>query len=152
MEGSFIIQLWRPFRPPFLILWFDYRDQPSCTDHRTVVDLFGRVSYMGINRTRPASIRKDMHTGRVFYFPALCLECRLKGSFAPHTGRSNEARLLLRSGCSSIRCRRPRAAGNARHSIVIPEAIRNRPISITEVREFSQFVGHAPTRSRVSAD
>lgn len=29
------------------------------------------MSYFDINRTRPASVRKDMHTGRVFCFQAL---------------------------------------------------------------------------------
>lgn len=39
---------------------------------RTVIDLFCFIPYMGTNRTRPASVRKDMHTGRVFYFGAPC--------------------------------------------------------------------------------
>ena len=38
------------------------RDEPSTT----VIDLLGSTAYLQVNRTRPASIRKDMHTGRVF--------------------------------------------------------------------------------------
>jgi hypothetical protein len=33
-----------------------------------LVDLLEILAYGGVNRTRPASIRKDMHTGRVFCF------------------------------------------------------------------------------------
>lgn len=29
------------------------------------------MAYLDSNRTRPASVRKDMHTGRVFCFQAL---------------------------------------------------------------------------------
>ena len=46
---------------------------------------------------------------------ALLTACR-EGRFAPHLSRSNEARLLAKSGRSSVRCRRPRAVGNVRHS------------------------------------
>lgn len=37
----------------------------------TAIDLLGYPAYLGLNRTRPASVRKDMHTGRVFCFQAL---------------------------------------------------------------------------------
>ncbi len=36
-----------------------------------VIALLGIGPYVSINRTRPASVRKDMHTGRVFYFSRL---------------------------------------------------------------------------------
>lgn len=36
----------------------------------SVIDLLDFDAYVGVDRTRPASIRKDMHTGRVFYFRA----------------------------------------------------------------------------------
>ena len=40
---------------------------------KSVIALLGFAAYLGANRTRPASIRKDMHTGRVFYFgPFAC--------------------------------------------------------------------------------
>ncbi len=39
--------------------------------HRKVIDLLGIGAYVTTNRTRPASIRKDMHTGRVFCFRPL---------------------------------------------------------------------------------
>lgn len=35
-----------------------------------VIDLLEGAVYQDVNRTRPASVRKDMHTGRVFYFQA----------------------------------------------------------------------------------
>src|SRR3546814_20032292 len=35
---------------------------------RTGFDLIGFLFYMAANRTRPASVLKDMHTGRVFYW------------------------------------------------------------------------------------
>jgi hypothetical protein len=37
----------------------------------TLIDLLGYPAYFTLNRTRPASVRKDMHTGRVFCFQAL---------------------------------------------------------------------------------
>ncbi len=37
----------------------------------SVIDLLGYTAYFTLNRTRPASVRKDMHTGRVFCFQAL---------------------------------------------------------------------------------
>lgn len=37
----------------------------------TLIDLLGIAAYFKLNRTRPASVRKDMHTGRVFCFQAL---------------------------------------------------------------------------------
>lgn len=36
-----------------------------------LVDLLEGAAYQNDNRTRPASVRKDMHTGRVFCFRAL---------------------------------------------------------------------------------
>ena len=42
-------------------------DKPSAT----VIDLLGSPAYLQTNRTRPASVRKDMHTGRVFCFQLL---------------------------------------------------------------------------------
>jgi hypothetical protein len=36
-----------------------------------LIDLLGYAAYFELNRTRPASVRKDMHTGRVFCFQAL---------------------------------------------------------------------------------
>lgn len=35
-----------------------------------IIDLLEGAAYQDANRTRPASVRKDMHTGRVFYFRA----------------------------------------------------------------------------------
>lgn len=40
------------------------RDGPRTS----VIDLLGSAAYLQGNRTRPASVRKDMHTGRVFCF------------------------------------------------------------------------------------
>lgn len=37
----------------------------------TAIDLLEYPAYFTPNRTRPASVRKDMHTGRVFCFQAL---------------------------------------------------------------------------------
>ena len=47
--------------------------QRYCRDERStsVIDLLGSTAYLQGNRTRPASVRKDMHTGRVFCFQAL---------------------------------------------------------------------------------
>lgn len=43
-----------------------------CDGSRSIViDLLGIVAYLSVNRTRPASVRKDMHTGRVFCFQPL---------------------------------------------------------------------------------
>lgn len=36
-----------------------------------VIDLLANPAYLHRNRTRPASVRKDMHTGRVFCFQLL---------------------------------------------------------------------------------
>src|SRR3546814_7344532 len=33
-----------------------------------LIDVLTLILYVGFNRTRPASVRMDMHTGRVFYF------------------------------------------------------------------------------------
>lgn len=44
----------------------------SHSDRRTVIDLSFFVPYIGTNRTHPASVRKDMHTGWVFYFGTAC--------------------------------------------------------------------------------
>lgn len=53
----------------FARAWQDRSFGPiSCCAATLVIDLFASVPYVGINRTRPASVRKDMHTGRVFYF------------------------------------------------------------------------------------
>jgi len=41
-----------------------------------VIDLLGYTAYFELNRTRPASVRKDMHTGRVFCFQALVAKYR----------------------------------------------------------------------------
>ena len=53
---------------------------PLCDGPRSIViDLLGTAAYLDVNRTRPASVRKDMHTGRVFCFqPLACvrLACR----------------------------------------------------------------------------
>jgi hypothetical protein len=38
------------------------------------VDLLDLVDYLIVNRTRPASVFKDMHTGRVFCFQSLISE------------------------------------------------------------------------------
>lgn len=35
-----------------------------------VIDLLEGAAYQDVNRTRPASVHKDMHTGRVFYLRA----------------------------------------------------------------------------------
>jgi hypothetical protein len=40
----------------------------------TLIDLLGYPAYFTFNRTRPASVRKDMHTGRVFCFQALVVK------------------------------------------------------------------------------
>lgn len=45
----------------------DLQDEPSTT----VIDLLGSTAYFQANCTRPASVRKDMHTGRVFCFQLL---------------------------------------------------------------------------------
>ena len=37
----------------------------------SVIALLGSTAYLQGNRTRPAYVRKDMHTGRVFCFQAL---------------------------------------------------------------------------------
>ena len=34
-----------------------------------IIDLLGNSIYVSTNRTRPAYVHLDMHTGRVFYFP-----------------------------------------------------------------------------------
>ncbi len=44
-------------------------DQHLCDGANVrLVDLLEILAYWGVNRTRPASIRKDMHTGWVFCF------------------------------------------------------------------------------------
>lgn len=42
-----------------------------------VIDLLEGAAYQDVNRTRPASVRKDMHTGRVFCSRALAFTRRL---------------------------------------------------------------------------
>lgn len=37
------------------------------TELVSVTDLLEATHYLEANRTRPASVRKDMHTGRVFF-------------------------------------------------------------------------------------
>ena len=47
---------------------------PHCGETSTaIIDLLGSTAYLQGNRTRPASVRKDMHTGRVFYFQHLAV-------------------------------------------------------------------------------
>jgi hypothetical protein len=44
-------------------------DQHHCDGaNARMVDLLEILAYWGVNSTRPASFRKDMHTGRVFCF------------------------------------------------------------------------------------
>ena len=48
----------------------DIRGEPMTR----LIDLLGYAAYLELNRTRPASVRKDMHTGRVFCFQALVVK------------------------------------------------------------------------------
>lgn len=50
---------------------YDFGGMVPSTSMTTLIDLLGYPAYFTLNRTRPASVRKDMHTGRVFCFQAL---------------------------------------------------------------------------------
>jgi len=54
-------------------VWLGLDHVQRATDDQltTLIDLLGYPAYLILNRTRPASVRKDMHTGRVFCFQAL---------------------------------------------------------------------------------
>src|SRR3546814_12804043 len=53
---------------------------------RTGFDLIGFLFYMAANRTRPASVLKDMHTGRVFYWAGRAAAFRLISAIHTNAG------------------------------------------------------------------
>jgi len=63
---------------------------------RTGFDLIGFLFYMAANRTRPASVLKDMHTGRVFYWAGRAAALRLMSAVAPSKTSLPKAVISLR--------------------------------------------------------